>query len=96
MYFFIIIKNFLQTSTESGSLFSILHQVFEQQSVEDLKKQALEVNGLSEDEFQVNLNSSAGLCNSFYIPFFIFRQFLYSHVVFMQIWEITKVLEILK
>lgn len=46
----------LQTSIEAGSLFSILHQVFEHDTVDDLKNQALEVNGLSEDEFQVNFN----------------------------------------
>ena len=43
----------MQTSVESGSLFSILHQVFGHESVNDLKKQALEVSGLSDNEFQV-------------------------------------------
>ncbi|XP_046646528.1 dipeptidyl peptidase 3-like isoform X1 [Daphnia pulicaria] len=50
----------IQTSVESGSLFSILHQVFSQESVDDLKKQALE-NGLSEDEFQAVLVFTCGV-----------------------------------
>ena len=43
----------LQTSVESGSIFSFLHQVFAKQSVEDLKKQAGHI-GLTDDEFQVS------------------------------------------
>lgn len=51
----------IQTSIEAGSLFSILHQVFEHDTVDDLKNQALEVNGLSEDEFQAILVFTCGV-----------------------------------
>ena len=49
---------------ESGSLFSVLHQVFACEDIEELKKAAVQDGGLSEAEFKSVLAFTCGIfCN---------------------------------
>jgi len=68
----------VQTSVESAQLFSLLHQVYHQEPIEDLKKIALEKCGLTEDEFTAilvftsavytNMGNYKGFGDSKFIP----------------------------
>lgn len=57
----------MQTSSESSSLFPVLHQIFHHQTVEELKGIAVNNCGLSEDEFQVPRLCSSSRCNPFFL-----------------------------
>jgi len=51
----------LQTSVESAQLFSLLHQIYRHEPIEDLKVMALEKCGLTEDEFTAILVYTSGV-----------------------------------
>ncbi|KAF8771744.1 Dipeptidyl peptidase 3 like protein [Argiope bruennichi] len=55
----------LQTSIESPLIFSMLHRLFQFQSVEELKAAALEVCNVNEDEFMSFLVYTCGIFASF-------------------------------
>ena len=80
----------MQSSPESPLIFSLIHRIFHQESVESLKTSAIQ-NGTSDEDFTVNCGFLIYDSTVGFIEFLIFfRRFLFTAVVSLQTLEITK------